>query len=179
MDKKLIVSALIANALGIFTEDERESLMAMEEEPLENALTRLNALAAKDAPPEPEVVAETPPAGTPTTEEYIASAPPEIRDVLANSLAVHNAQKAELIKTITANAACTFHKDFLATKALPELQGLAALASAAKPAPVANGFYGVPMFNGQATLNAAAPALVDNAGGGLSLPVMTFEPAEA
>lgn len=179
MDKKLIVSALIANALGIFTEDERESLMAMEEAPLESALARLNALAEKDAVAPAPVAEEAPaPAGTPTTEEYIAAAPPEIRDVLANSLAVHNAQKAELIATITANAANKFSSEYLATKPLPELQGLAALAAPATK-PVTNGLYGVPMFAGQATLNAAAPVVNNASGGGLSLPTMTFEPAGA
>lgn len=174
MDKKLIVSALIANALGIFNEAERETLMALPDATLEKLNEQFNK---EPGTPEP-VVEPTANAVSKniTAAEYVAAAPPEIRDMLTNGLATHNMQKAELIKKITSNSANLFSAEFLGTKGIMELQGLAALATPA-PAPISNATPGnVPMFAGQST--PAGPAVpVTNAGvnEGLPLPTMTWD----
>lgn len=105
-----------------------------------------------------------------TTEEYINNAPPEIREVLTNGLAAHEAEKAKLIDTITANKANAFTKEFLATKGLGELRGLAALA-----APAGGGHQDgrVPMFYGGAATPSAPVTNVED-DDYLPLPVMNF-----
>lgn len=173
MDKKMIVSALIANTLAIFNEEDRDTLMALDEA----SLTKLNDQFNKkdEVVEEAEAPVENAARGTLTTEQYIANAPDGIRDVLINALATQEAQKAECIKTITANASNKFTKEWLATRPLAELQGMAALAVApvANAAPVAP----VPMFAGQATPAAAPVANASGSGGPLLMPTMEFGPA--
>lgn len=162
MDKKLLVSALIANALLSFTEDDRETLMALDdavlekmkpaETPVENAVQK----AAERGFNGPAPVANTAPVVPATTEEYIAAAPPAIRQLLQNSLATHEAEKNKLIAEITANKSNTFTPEFLSMKDIPELKGIAALANNGKAAE-----GGVPMFIGQSF--GVPGSIVDNA----------------
>lgn len=176
MDKQQVVDSLIANeALG-WEESDREELMKMDE----GVLNKMYApKKGKKAPPkeeeEEEVVENTAPATpakakVPTVKEYIDAAPEGLREVLTNSMAVHEAEKVKCIDTIVANKKNKFTKEFLTTKSLQELQGMAALAA---EAPVANGtpamFYG-----GQAT-PAGTPVANGKEEEGLALPVMNFE----
>ena len=62
-----------------------------------------------------------------TTNEYIAGAPKEIREVLESGMRSHNAIKASLIKRITANEKNQFTEDELKAKDLPELRKLVAI----------------------------------------------------
>ena len=62
-----------------------------------------------------------------TTNEYIAGAPKEIREVLESGMRSHNAIKASLIKRITANEKNQFTDDELKVKDLPELRKLVAI----------------------------------------------------
>lgn len=83
-----------------------------------------------------------------TTQQYIANAPPGIREMLTNALAAQDQEKANLIKAITSNANNRFNPKWLAERPIPELQGLAALAGVSQQRPTVN--YGgqaeVPMF---------------------------------
>ncbi len=79
------------------------------------------AFLKNDEPTEPE-----------TVEEYIERAPDEIRDMLTDGLAAHNAEKGRLIKVITANKNCDFAPDDLSGKNLKELRAIAKLAAPAK-----------------------------------------------
>ncbi len=183
MDKKVLVDGLIANAGTQWGEEDREALMLLEE----SALTKMAPVEstgdAGAAPPKAEGGegdgegdGEAPVANEvqPTMEQYVAGAPPEYRDVLLNGLAAHNEQKAALIERITANTLNLFSKEFLATKGLSELKGLAAIA-----APVVNDAtpptQPVAMYNGQATLDGMP--VVANAEGAetpLEVPSMDF-----
>jgi hypothetical protein len=93
-----------------------------------------------------------------------------MQDVLRNGVAAHKAAKDDLITKITANANNKFSAEFLATKGIEELQGLAALAHVE---PVSNS--APPMFAGQST--PAAP--IGNQGGDveapLTAPTLSFE----
>jgi len=86
-----------------------------------------------------------------TNEEYINNAPPGVRDVLKRAMAAEQRAKDACIKTITGNANNPFTPEFLATKSVDELEGLAKLASG----PVSNNTNGTvslpPMYFGQAT----------------------------
>ena len=124
-------------------------------------------------------------ASSPTTiARQTTKAPPEIRGVVQNSMVEYSRAKEELIAKITANKACKFTPDFLRTKDVDELRGLAELA--ATPAPVENQQGGQqgqrpPMFVGQAT--PGQPPVQNKEGEGeaeepLMAPTMNFEQSE-
>lgn len=151
MANKELIDALIANDATQWAEGDREILQNMDDD----TLAKMAPVAVEPAPVEPAPVEE--PAAEETTEsivtmeQYVAQAPAQFQDVIRNGLAAHEAQKAELIATITANEANQFSKEFLQTKGLQELQGLAAIAAAPEAAPQAFEAAPVPMFNGAAT----------------------------
>lgn len=154
MDAKELIDALIANKATQWAEGDREILENMDEAALAKmAPVAVEPEAAVAPEAEAEVAVEPVAQEAPspiTMEEYVAQAPSEFRDVIRNGLAAHEAAKAKLIDTIVANKANQFSKEFLLTKGIQELEGLAAIAAApvkASEQPVAP----VPMFNGAAT----------------------------
>jgi len=152
MDKKQLVDALITNAATQWEEGDRDALMALDE----GALAKMAPVAMEEpAVPEGDDSAPEPKDVPVTMEAYVAAAPEEYRDVLQNGLAAHKAAKDALIKQITDNSANKFSPEFLATKGLEELSGLAALAARPEAA-VTTG--PMPMFTGAAT-PANAPVL--------------------
>lgn len=184
MDKKKIVDSLIANEKTDWKEEDRVGLMAMNEE----RLTKMAADAEKKVEEKPPVdnkveekkeekkevkppVGNTEPKKPETMEEYIAKAPEGIREVLNASVASLKQEKDRLIAVITANEKNEFTKEYLGTKGVDELRGLAKLA--AKENHVENN-EPVPMFFGQ-------NEVVDNekAPQGLPLPTMNFEKKSA
>lgn len=103
-----------------------------------------------------------------TLNQYVASAPDEIRAILEDGLKAHNAEKAKLVNVIVANKRNTFAKEALEAKPLVELRAIAAfaeLSESEKPAPD---------YSGAATPvgNAAVPAPVEEEP--LELPKMVF-----
>lgn len=180
MEKKQLVSALIANAALTFTEEDRDTLMALDD----GVLNKMMPKEAENPAPTANAVQTAAEVGAngnapvanqtyATTEEYIAAAPPEIRQLLQNSLATHEAEKRKLIDAIVANKANTFSPEFLSTKDIAELKGLAVLATNGKPAESSNN---IPMFIGQAF--GQPMSVIENAESEdcLSLPEMTFAP---
>jgi len=182
MDKTKLVDGLIANESTAWGEDDRAALMSMDEAVLNKMAPVANGKAKPKAEPKDEEMVDgeakqqqNAEAAAPiTTEQYIAAAPAGIREVLTNSLATYEAEKAALIKAITANKANTFTPEFLATKDVAELRGLSALART--DAPVADATPA--MFYGGAATPAGAP--VANAEGDepLALPTINFGAAE-
>lgn len=80
------------------------------------------------APPtanQAETVEEEPP----TAEQYIANAPPAIRDMLNSGLSAHNTEKAGLIAKLVANKANQFTKPELEEMSLSQLRRIAVLAA--------------------------------------------------
>lgn len=92
--------------------------------------------------PAAEVVTNSAPA---SVEDYIASAPSEMREVLVNSLKIHNDTKAGIVKSLMANEQNAFTEETLNGMDLSTLENLAALAS-----PVANNAPQAPNYSGQA-----------------------------
>ena len=72
----------------------------------------------------PIVVAAT----APTVQDYMASAPPEIRQVLEDSMRVHTARKEVLVKGILACATNTFTEPQLLAMDLAMLENVGRLA---------------------------------------------------
>lgn len=73
-----------------------------------------------------------------TIDDYIAAAPSEMKDVLRNSLTLHNEEKVKLIGTITANKQNVFTKEDLMARNLGELRALAKLAGGVQEATTPN-----------------------------------------
>lgn len=188
MDREKVVDGLIGNEKSPWTEEDREMLMGLSDEKfavVANQEDEKKDEPKKDEPKdepkkdepvaddktadEDETASEDAPTGNMTVEQYIANAPKEIAEVLNSSLAAQKAQKAELIKKITANKRNPFTAEYLQTKKLEELQGIAQLADVPtptdnEPAPPIFIGQGEPMANNQ------------DAGGEepLELPVMSF-----
>jgi len=144
MDKKKVVDALIANDKTSWTEEQRETLMALEDDVLTNMLAPIVKLTAElseavtanenkddkdDKDKKTDTTANTQVSKLKTMDEYIAEAPPEIRESLTMSVNTMNAEKRRLIKIITANEQNSFTEEFLKTKLVSELAGIAVLAA--------------------------------------------------
>jgi len=171
MNKKQKVDALIANSKGSFTEEDRVRLDAFTE-------TQLDALAPAPAPaPTPAAVvgnaavipfvptpAPVAPPAPKTMEEFISGAPEAMRDVLHNSVRIHNEEKTKLVDALLANKNNEFTKEELNHRPLGELQRLARLASVEVPA------ARVGNYSGQAPVP-AANSQVEEA---LELPTVTY-----
>ena len=141
MNRSQKIDQLIKN--GSWVEENREFLTGLEETLFDKLMETNKA---------PENISETHPTGrsaketSPTAEEtpaentapvdvntYISNAPPEIAEVLTNSVALHNAEKADLTRKILVNKRNTFTEEQLKVKSLPELKSIAKLASNATP----------------------------------------------
>jgi len=153
MNKDQIVDSLIANTATQWGAGDRETLMQMDESALAKMSPVINADPAPESP-EPKAEsddlesAEEVPV---TLEAYVAAAPPEIAEILLNGVTAHNKAKDALIAQIIANKANPFSKEFLQTKMLDELQGLATLSGSSTSSKEQT----IPMFNGAATLPGA------------------------
>lgn len=161
--KEKIIAALIANSATAWDEEDRSYLESLDEDRLQKMVPVANTEPApekeKEASKEP--AAEANPAEAPaepvankqgeapkqpvTVNEYIATAPPEIREVLQAGVAAAARDRKALIETITANANNPFTAEELAAKSLGELHQLKQLAGSAAPAQPAqpNAWYGV------------------------------------
>lgn len=132
-DKDQLVNDLVANAATSFTEDDRAWLSTLEESQLAKMSPVDNQVAADllTPDPEPEVVAPVieEPAAPVSTEDYIASAPAEVQEVLNEGVRMHSARKDTLVKGILANARNLFTEPQLTAKSLTELESIASLAT--------------------------------------------------
>ncbi len=154
MEKEQKVDALIANEGSPWGPEDKEFLMGLDDVRLEKLNTIQNAFfppkkdkeeekPEENLPEDEEELEEeedqqpmknkgkgkkSPTKNAETAEEFVAKAPEAIREVLNAGLAAHKAEKAKLIKTITANSANVFTKEDLEKRPLSDLKGLAALA---------------------------------------------------
>lgn len=191
MDKNELIKKLTSNEMSGWTEKDKDVLESMTEKQLETLVQKISEKKnaeiekktedvkpeVKNAEPEKKVekkeekveVKNAEPEKKPlTTEEYIASAPAEIQSVWNEMRKVFNGQKDALIASILSNKACDFTKEFLQTKSMDELRGLAKLAGMQKKTEDA-----VPMFNYSGQQDAANTTNADVEI--LDLPTMTFE----
>lgn len=141
--KEQLINNLISgvNGEGPWTEDDRLALNAIPEPKLEalekQRLLALNASQQEDEEDEeddsedcdecPDVAPTKNQRKPATTKEWLKQAPPEIRSAVSNALKFERQQKAKLIEQITANERNQFSDEYLQSRELAELQGLAAL----------------------------------------------------
>jgi hypothetical protein len=119
LNKKELIDSLIANEKTILTETDREWLDKLEVNQLEKMIPK-----AEEKPPatqsaqtetKQEAKTEQPAVNSKpqTTEEWLAAAPSEIREVFVNSLNDEKKRRDKMIETLTANAQCAFSKEEL------------------------------------------------------------------
>lgn len=145
---KKLVNSLIAN--HGYAEDDRESLMALNEAVLQRMISNAEAATQNNDEGEDtgasegggqsedetgEEAATQNQEGPQTVDDYISAAPEGIRDVLNASILEHNRKKAKLVKGIFANKANRFTEQALNAKPLEELEAIASFANNAAPAP--------------------------------------------
>jgi hypothetical protein len=82
-----------------------------------------------------------------TENEWLSYAPPRIRSVVINAMKFEQAQKKQLVATITANSRNRMSAGFLMTKGLDELEALADLAAPRRNNAVYVGAAGGPVLN--------------------------------
>lgn len=154
VDKKAQIDFLLTANCG-WEEADRPTLEAM---PDAKVAKLHDAAKTKAAPPPPEEKKPTnnagqnpPPPAVPqlTPEQWRAAAPPGYLAVLDFGAEAMATERNNLVATITANANNVFTPQYLGTLGMPELRGMAKLATVpAAPMPTVNGY---PMFIGQAT----------------------------
>ncbi len=188
MEKLELIKKLTSNELSGWTEKDAEILNSMNETQLEALIAKIpekqepkvenketekkeekkEIVENKESEKKEEVKAENKQAEkVMTADEYINAAPAEIQNLLKEGLRAFNSEKDGLIASILKNEQNPFSKEFLATKGIDELRGLAKLAGVQKKAEA------VPMFNyaGQ-----AEPASTNNIQVEiLGLPTLNFE----
>jgi len=177
MDKEKIVNELIENERTSWTEEHRSVLMALDEVVLTNMhadvaeLTKspdVNKPEDKPNPAAPLPVANAQPAAAPkamTEDEYIANAPLTLREGMLEAKRTAAEVRKNLIEAITANKRNIFTKEYLATKSVEDLRGIANLATEENIAPRT-----IPIFLGQ---NGAGTD--DKPVEPLALPTMNFD----
>ncbi|UCE65942.1 MAG: DUF2213 domain-containing protein [Candidatus Zixiibacteriota bacterium] len=152
MKKDELIKALIECDKTNFEEDDRDWLNTMTEKQLEKLQIKDDCGDSGDAAktnrdqgdgneklsPEAngkleEKAGEEIPQKPVTLEEYIKAAPPEIGEVLSESVAERSAYKKKLIEAITSNKACTFTKEDLEKEDLKRLKNIAAIADVEVP----------------------------------------------
>jgi hypothetical protein len=192
MDKKKIVDALVSNEHTSWSEDHREKLMEMDEDILTNMSKDIEEMsktikaneekedkeknkkkeATVNKKEDKQEVTTNVEGGTEpeTMEQYIAKAPPEIRESLTLSVNTMNAEKDRLIEVIKTNEHNTFTEEHLKTMDIQMLQALAKLAG---PALADNEHDGhtITLYHGQGDVRNSADGKVPEP---LPLPVMDF-----
>lgn len=192
MNKTQVVNEIITANAG-WSETDRAALMAMDDSKLKSihkgavppapgATTNTqpqpqSGTVQAPAPAAPAAAVTTTPATATTnqnqpnvipmtTEQYIAAAPPQVREVLQNNMAEMETEKARLIEVITSNKNHTLSLDYLKSLDLSNLRGIANLAGGPKPA--ANNV--VPFYAGQAPVVGNNDKPVEP----MSMPTMNF-----
>jgi len=136
MEKEKLVNGLITNEGTQWSEDDREALMAMNED----ALQKMVPVEKKEEPKKTPVqnAAEEgakelkPVENKKTPEDYLKELPENIQAVLNHGLTTYNQQKADLVEKITTNERNTFSKEYLESKDVSELSAIAKLCEPVK-----------------------------------------------
>jgi len=117
-------------------------------------MTKNEEEAGKSAPVAPRVL---------NLQEYIQAAPPEVQNVLNNSLSVYEEEKNKLVDSIIANKNNPFTKEDLSNRPLGELRSLARLAgvtsSISRPPANYAGQGAVPSDNAESEEALSIPAM--------------------
>lgn len=135
MNKKEVIDALITNSATQFEESDRVALEAMSEDMLDKVNKSAAKEVTKEAPKETTantvvqpIVEPTANAKVATVEEFLASAPVEMRSVLTEGIRMQKARKDQLVTDIVANKRNAFSDVELRAMEIPQLEKLAKLA---------------------------------------------------
>jgi hypothetical protein len=188
MDKAQTINHLITNKVNGWSENDRVLLEGMNDEQVKRLVPVANTQTPAPTPgtpgtgggsttqpgnpnPAPSAPATPPTQPAPqtqnaapvvpqTVEQYVANAPPGVREMISHGLAAVASERSRHIAVITANKANAFTPEALAAKDVNELKALALLAGGTAPAAQPQG---TPLYNFAGLGDAAnsAPALPD------------------
>jgi len=128
--KKVLVDGIIGNGTG-WTEADREKLNGLSEDMLKRITTQK---ATSNAPVQNQQTTQQPNVVTLTAEQFMAAAPPAIRDALQTNMKAIEDEKTSLVDNILKNPQNQFTKEELAAYGLPQLRKLANLVKSKAPA---------------------------------------------
>jgi hypothetical protein len=137
------VDALVANERTKFTDEHKDWLVtlnmsqleALEPEAEKEVKASEDAEVAAKAKAEAEKAAASSESGSeeakepPTTEQFLSTASPEIREVLNEGVSLRNQRRDDLVKGLKANERCSFTEDELKAMSLDGLEKLARIAN--------------------------------------------------
>ena len=137
MTKQELVNALVANEATQYAEEDSEWLLTLSEDQLAKMDPKVVTAPATNAEPvvtpkEPEAPAAVVEPVTNnrkpiTTEEYVAAAPAELRQVLNASLSMHRQRKEAMVNALLTNSRNKYSKQQLDAKDIDELENIVAL----------------------------------------------------
>ena len=125
-----LIQAVIDCPCSQWNKDDRETLEGFSEDALVKMQFVENKAEEKDAPVE-HVDNES-------VDNYLKSAPAEIRDVISSGIRLHNQKKAELTERILKAEGSTFTKESLQNKSMEDLEGIASLIRDVPKSPAMN-----------------------------------------
>lgn len=147
-----LAGRLIAAKATPFTEAHRAHLEAMGEDVLDAMVKPLDAEEPKTSEPTAPTPPTPPPPPTPTAlgaqlteEQFLATAPQSVRDVIARAKAADSAHRTSLISALAEPAKGVFTPEQLAAKSTDDLVSLAALAKLQTVPDAANPYAGLGM----------------------------------
>lgn len=163
MDKEAFISSLIANQATRFSEDDREFLDGLDEKVLEK-MEPVEAAPIEDpeaaGAPIVSIVNNAAPT-VPTVEEFLATAPADVRSVLNQGLALQKQQRMDLTKAIKSNSRNKFSDEQLAGFDLDQLFNMAELAGDLPADFTGNGGPRTPVVNATADETPAMPKVFE------------------
>jgi hypothetical protein len=168
MDKTSLVNEIIACQNSQWSEDDRETLMALEEGVLRKMQFNAPAPPPVEEPADNQDVSDAEPEQVDneakSVDEYLANAPAKIKDTIESAMQLHEQRRGALVEKIMGAEGNKFKRDVLANKSMDDLEGIAALIRDIEP--VDNEDDGA-FYVG----NAGVPGPVDNADDDEPLPV--------
>lgn len=140
MDRAKTISGLIANAKSPWTKEDEEFLLNVNDAQFEKIVANAKVEDDEDAKKVPlkkikkaDPVVNTEPKADDkkvmTNEEFIASAPPGMREMLGHGLQAYEQKKTTLVASIVANEKCSFSAEQLNGMDIDALEKIAALAT--------------------------------------------------
>jgi hypothetical protein len=173
-EKNKVISQIITNSNGAWTEDDRTELQKLDDKRLLKMVTNAKPAEPPKKPDNPDIAKLI--AGM-SEEDRMLLLPEDQRRWITNKRQEEKVEKEQLIEQLVTNTACPFGKEYLNLKPVEELRGLVQMLPASEsvdpnvavPAP---GFNGVPMFK----VAAGAPVTGVNNSSGKKITITALSP---
>ena len=137
MSKCDLVQGLIDNEKTYWKEEHRDVLNNFSEEHLKSLQPEQESVPEEAQPAESGAEEQANQTANqeadPTVESFLNSAPPQVRELLSNSLKTYEKRRGELISEISNAAGCNYTQEELTSKSLEDLENISGLIRSARP----------------------------------------------